>query len=134
MDVLAHDIVDAGDKAVVVVGDALGADAIAAGIHLNKKLGSFGKSQKFSPAVDAELGEGVSLAELSEKIDSGEIDALLILGDNPVATAPGEIDFASQIGKVENTVYLGLYDDETGSLCDWSLPLGSPVGVMGRLC
>jgi len=131
LDVLAHDIADAGDKAVVVVGDALGADAIAAGIQLNKKLGSLGKAQKFSPSADADLGDVITLAQLTGKIGDGEIDSLLILADNPVVTAPGDIDFASAISKVDNTIYLGLYDDETGSLCDWSLPLAHPLESWG---
>ena len=131
LDVLAHDIAGAGDKAVVVVGDALGPDAIAAGIQLNKQLGSLGKSQKFSPAVDAELGDGITLTELSTKISDGDIDTLLILGDNPVATATGDVDLATEIGKVDNTIYLGIYDDETGAICDWSLPLAHPLESWG---
>ena len=35
LDVLAHDIAEAGEKAVVVVGEHLGADAVAAGIRMN---------------------------------------------------------------------------------------------------
>ncbi len=131
LDVLARDIAAAGDKAVVVVGDALGAEAIAAGIRFNDKLGSLGKAQTFLPAVDAELGDGITLAQLSKKIDDGEIDSLLILGDNPVVSATGDIDFAAAIGKVDHTVYLGLYDDETGSLCEWSLPLAHPLEAWG---
>ncbi len=46
LDVLAHDIAEAGEKAVVVVGEHLGADAIAAGIRMNQKLGSLGKVAK----------------------------------------------------------------------------------------
>lgn len=131
IDVLAHDIADAGDKAVVIVGDGLGADAIAAGIQLNQKWGSFGKAQTFTAAADSDLGDGISLAELSSKIGNGEIDSLMILGDNPVSTAPGDIDVAADIGKVENTIYLGLYDDETGALCNWSLPLAHPLESWG---
>lgn len=131
LDVLAHDVAGAGDKAVVIVGDGLGADAIAAGIRLNKRLGSLGKSQSFRPAVDGDLGDGISLAELSKKIGNGEVDSLLILGDNPVAAAPGDVDFATDIGKVDNTIYLGLYDDETGSLCDWSVPQSHPLESWG---
>ena len=73
------------------------------------------------------LKNTLSLAELNDKIDNGDIDSLLILGDNPVTTAPGDVDLASAVGKVDNTVYLGLYDDETGMLCDWSLPLAHPL-------
>ncbi len=61
LDVLAHDIAEAGDKAVVVVGEHLGADAVAAGIRMNQKLGSLGKSQKFAAIDQGEIGETVSL-------------------------------------------------------------------------
>ncbi len=131
LDVLAHDIAKAGDKAVVVVGDHLGADAIVAGIQLNKRLGSLGKLQKFVPTRDADLGENVSLGQLVEKINSGDINSLLILGDNPVVTAPGDVDLATAIGKVEESIYLGEYDDETGVLCEWSLPLAHPLESWG---
>ncbi|MFK8113620.1 MAG: TAT-variant-translocated molybdopterin oxidoreductase, partial [Rubripirellula sp.] len=131
LDVLASDIAAAGEKAVVVVGDHLGAEAIAAGIQLNKKLGSFGKAQKFSTAVDAELGETASIWELTSQINDGKIDSLLILGDNPVFTAPGDVDLATAIGSVADTVYLGEHDDETAVLCDWSLPLSHPLESWG---
>ena len=131
IDSIAHDIADAGAEAVVVVGDHLGADAVAAGIQMNQALGSVGTIQKFIPEVDAELGETASLADLEKKINAGEIDALLMIGGNPVATATGEIDFAAAIGKVEESVYLGEYDDETGVMCRWSLPLAHPLESWG---
>ncbi len=62
---------------------------------------------------------------------SGELKTLLILGNNPVFTAPGDIDFAAALAKVEHSIYLGEYDDETGSLCSWSLPLAHPLESWG---
>ena len=126
IDCLAHDIVDAGEEAVVIVGSALGADLVAAGIEMNQKLGSFGKIQGFSPCVDRDL-ETKSLQELVESINSGDIETLFIVGNNPVVTAPGDIDVAGAIGKVEKTIYLGDYDDETAAVCNWSLPLAHPL-------
>jgi len=127
----AEDFAAAGERAVVIVGDSLGADAVATGIQLNRQLGSLGTIQKFAPPVDAPLGEGVSIVELNQKIDEGEIDSLLILGDNPVVTAPGDVDLATSIPKVEHSIYLGEYDDETGALCRWSLPLAHPLESWG---
>ena len=60
LDVLAHDVAEAGDKAVVIVGDHLGPEAVAAGIQMNQKLGSLGKLQTFIPLVDGDIGETVS--------------------------------------------------------------------------
>ncbi len=130
LDQLAHDVVEAGEKAVVVVGDALGADAIAAGIALNKKLGSLGKAIKFTEAPDASI-KSVSLAELIGKVNAGGIDSLLILANNPAFSAPGDLDLAATISDVRESIYLGEYDDETSLLCDWSLPLAHPLESWG---
>ena len=131
LDVLAHDVAAAGDKAVVVVGDHLGQAAVEAGVQMNQKLGSFGKLQKFVARQDVGLSTGVAIAELVEKINSGEVSRLLILGDNPVFTAPGNVDLAAAIAKLEQSIYLGEYDDETGAICDWSLPLAHPLESWG---
>ncbi len=131
LDVLARDVAAAGDKAVVVVGEHLGADAVAAGIHLNQTLGSFGKLQTFVADTDSELEATVTIGQLVEKVDRGEIGSLLILGGNPAWAAPGDVDLASAIGKVEHSVYLGEYDDETGAICEWSLPLAHPLESWG---
>ena len=131
LDVLAHDIADAGDRAVVVVGDALGADAVAAGIRMNASLGSLGKSQQFLPTVDGDLSSQMSLAELTDSIDDGVTKSLLILGDNPVFTAPGNVALAAAIGSLEHSMYLGEYDDETAALCDYSAPMSHPLESWG---
>ncbi|MGB7343970.1 MAG: TAT-variant-translocated molybdopterin oxidoreductase [Pirellulaceae bacterium] len=131
LDAVAHDVADAGGEAVIVVGDHLGAEAISAGIQMNKTLGSFGTLQSFRPAVDAELGEVASLADLAAKMNAGELESVMVIGVNPVATAPGEIDFAAALANVKESIYLSEYDDETGVACKWSLPLAHPLEAWG---
>ncbi|MEL7336805.1 MAG: TAT-variant-translocated molybdopterin oxidoreductase, partial [Planctomycetota bacterium] len=126
LDCLAHDIVDAGEDAVVIVGDELGADLVAAGIAMNQSLGSFGKAQSFTPCVDAEM-ETISIVDLVQAAGEGKIDSLLILGDNPVVTCTGDVDVSGALSKIDQTFYLGEYDDETAVACDWSLPLAHPL-------
>ena len=127
IDCLAHDFAEAGEDAVVVVGESLGEDMVTAGIAMNQSLGSFGKAQRFSPLVDSGIEGVVGLKELVGAIDSGDVETLLILGDNPVVASPGDIDLTAAIGKVENAIYLGEYDDETAAICKWSLPLAHPL-------
>jgi molybdopterin-containing oxidoreductase family iron-sulfur binding subunit len=131
LEVVSAELKNAGDGAVVVVGESLGADAVAAAIRINAKLGSLGKIQKFLPLVDAGLGEAVSIGDLTAAIAGGKVDSLLILGDNPVFTAPGDVKLGSVIGSVENSIYLGEYDDETAAKCRWSLPLAHPLESWG---
>ncbi|MCP4806943.1 MAG: molybdopterin oxidoreductase, partial [Proteobacteria bacterium] len=41
---------------------------------------------------------------------------------NPVYDAPAEIDFAAALAKVDTTVRLGLYANETSAACTWHIP------------
>ncbi len=131
LDTLAHDVAEAGAEAVVVVGDHLGAEAISAGIQMNKALGSFGTIQSFRPQVDGVLGDTVSIGDLAAKMMANELDGVLVIGVNPVATAPGEVDFAAALANVNETIYLAEYDDETGVACKWSIPLAHPLESWG---
>src|SRR5204863_6074536 len=47
---------------------------------------------------------------------------LVILGSNPVFTAPADLKFQERLGKVALSVAHTLYPDETSRLCHWNLP------------
>ena len=55
-------------------------------------------------------------------MNAGKVDVLLILGGNPVFTAPADLNFAEALDKVANRVHLGLYYDETAEQCHWHIP------------
>ena len=50
------------------------------------------------------------------------VDLLVMLGCNPVFTAPADLRFADELSKVKMRVHLGLYEDETAYLCHWHVP------------
>jgi molybdopterin-containing oxidoreductase family iron-sulfur binding subunit len=53
----------------------------------------------------------------------GRVKMLVILGGNPVYTAPTNLNFGEQLKKGRFLrVHLGLYQDETAALCDWHAP------------
>jgi MoCo/4Fe-4S cofactor protein with predicted Tat translocation signal len=131
LEVVAAELSNAGENAVVVVGEALGPEAVAAGIRINSSLGSLGRLQRFLPLVDGDIGETVSLVELARSIDAGRIETLVILGDNPVFTAPGDVRLGDAVAAVEHSIYLGEYHDETAVRCRWSLPQAHPLESWG---
>ena len=63
-----------------------------------------------------------SLKELCIDMNAGKVDTLLILGGNPVYTAPVDYNFAANLSKVPLRIRLGLYEDETSDLCHWNVP------------
>ena len=131
LEVVAADLRSAGQDAVVVVGESLGADAVATGIRINSKLGSLGRLQRFLPVADRDLGETVPLSELVGRLNGGRIETLVILGDNPAFTAPGDVRLADAIAQAENSIYVGEYHDETAVRCSWSVPQSHPLEAWG---
>jgi molybdopterin-containing oxidoreductase family iron-sulfur binding subunit len=63
-----------------------------------------------------------SLRELVRDMEAGVVDVLVILGGNPVFTAPADMHFAERLAKVGLRVHLSLYEDETSALCHWHVP------------
>ena len=49
-------------------------------------------------------------------MNAGTVSLLVILGGNPVYTAPADLKFAEAMDKVPLRAHLGLYHDETGAL------------------
>ena len=50
------------------------------------------------------------------------VQLLIIIGANPVYSAPADLNFASLLVKSNFTVQLSPYDDETSALCHWHVP------------
>jgi molybdopterin-containing oxidoreductase family iron-sulfur binding subunit len=63
-----------------------------------------------------------SLRQLTADMQAGAVTTLLILGGNPVYTAPADVPFAAALNKVPFRAHLSLYADETSALCHWHLP------------
>lgn len=90
---------------------------------LNDHLGNVGHTVTYLEPIETPPSDQVaSLRELVLAMQQGQVDLLLILGGNPVYTAPADIPFASLLERVPLRVHLGLYQDETARLCHWHLP------------
>ena len=54
---------------------------------------------------------------------AGKVTTLGVLGGNPVYNSPGDQDFSAALNKVETSVHLSLFRDETSSACSWHVPM-----------
>ena len=54
-------------------------------------------------------------------MNAGKVSWLVMLGTNPLYSAPVDLEFASAFAKVPNTVHLGSHVDETGALSVWHI-------------
>lgn len=119
---IAEDLRGAGSAAVVVADPTHAAAPVAAAI--NAALGSWGTTaERFvSGPLTATSGlEG--LAALASDCAAGRFDTLLLVGVNPVYDLPASVDFAGAMGKVAETVHVGLHVDETAVKASWHVPM-----------
>jgi molybdopterin-containing oxidoreductase family iron-sulfur binding subunit len=111
---------------LVVAGSTQPPVVHALAYAINAALGNIGKTVNFTrridrPEADSKLKAG-TISELTADMKAGKVEVLLILGGNPVFTAPNDLDFADALSKVALRVRMGLYQDETSALCHWHLP------------
>ena len=108
---------------LVIAGPSQSPDVHALIHSVNHQLNNTGVTVLQTDPVEENPGDQrASLQSLCEQMRSGSVDVLLILGGNPVYTAPADFDFASGMDKVRFRMHLGLYDDETSQRCHWHIP------------
>ena len=110
-------------RSLVVPGELQPASLHALAHSMNEALGNVGRTVEHSDAVEVGSAmQGAALRGLVDEMDAGAVDVLLILGGNPVFTAPADLRFAERLTKVPLRLHLGLYEDETAALCHWHVP------------
>jgi molybdopterin-containing oxidoreductase family iron-sulfur binding subunit len=108
---------------LVVAGDRQPAEVHLLAHVVNHHLGNAGRTVTYTAPVEARpVDQLQSLRELVEDMDGGRVELLVILGGNPVFTAPADFRFAERLQKVPLRFHLSLYQDETSRQCQWHLP------------
>ena len=90
---------------------------------INVTLENIGRTVTLIEPVEARPeNQAQSLSQLVADMKAGQVETLVILGGNPVYTAPGSLDFAAALAGAPLRIHLSEYYDETSFLCDWHIP------------
>ncbi len=120
---VARDLVDHHGRAVLTVGPQQPPAVHAEALALNRVLGAFGATLRFTEEPDPERPtHAAAITALCDQVRRGEVDTLLILGGNPVYDAPADLDFGAALTAAPTSIHLSLYDDETSRRCTWHVP------------
>ncbi len=123
LDAVAKDLQAHRGTSLVIAGDAQPPIVHALAHAMNHALGNVGKTVIHTDAVEAEpVDQLASLRALVDDMNAGSVDVLVILGGNPVYTAPPDLAFGAALSKVQLRAHLSLYDDETSAMCQWQIP------------
>jgi molybdopterin-containing oxidoreductase family iron-sulfur binding subunit len=122
IDALAKDLLANRGRGLIVAGDRQPAAVHAAVCALNTLLGNTGRTVTYFETRDAALPSVSSLTSLVSAMRAGTIQTLVVLGGNPVFDAPADLDFASAMAKVPQSIALGHTVDETSARATWHIP------------
>jgi MoCo/4Fe-4S cofactor protein with predicted Tat translocation signal len=125
---LAKDLAAHRGSSVVMAGETQPAAVHALAHVMNDALGNVGNTVLYAEPVEV-TPEGFrgcvqSLKDLTNDVNAGKVDLLMILGGNPVYDAPTDFNFNEsnqQLMKVPLRVHVGLYHNETSSICHWHI-------------
>ena len=119
---LAADLKKANGRCVVIPGEQAPAAVHLAAFRLNETLGAVGKTVVYSDTVNPMPSEQTAdLKSLVADMNAGKVQWLVVLGGNPVYSAPPDLGFHLAYNKVPNKVHLGMYLDETGVVSEWHI-------------
>ncbi len=121
LDVAIRDLLEHKGKTLVTAGRHHSPDVHALVHRINATLGNE-STISYSKAHGSIMGGVDELAALVADIEAGKVESLLIIGANPAYDAPADVDFSAALRKVKSSFHLGLYVDETASLCSWHAP------------
>ncbi len=119
---VARDLEAHRGASVVIAGEGQPPEVHALAHAMNRALGNTGRTVIHTEPVEALPPGGLTLAGLAEEMGRGEVTLLLILGSNPVYTAPVDLEFTAKLEKVALRIHHGLHADETSRWCHWHLP------------
>ena len=120
---LVKDLQAARGRSLVIAGEGQPAGVHALAHAMNETLGNVGSTVVYTQTAEARpMDQRAGLTELVAEMNAGAVSLLLILGGNPVYTAPSDLVFVEALDKVPLRAHLGLFHDETAALCHWHVP------------
>ena len=120
---LARDLIAHRGASAIIPGDAQPPAVHALAHSMNALLGNVGTTVVYTDPIEiASDDSAASLRDLAGAADAGKIQVLLMLGGNPVYTAPADLDFAGRLNKVPAAIHVSLHPNETSACARWLVP------------
>jgi molybdopterin-containing oxidoreductase family iron-sulfur binding subunit len=119
---LTSDLKANSGKVVVIPGEQAPAAVHEAAFALNAAFSALGKTVVYTETVNPMPSEQVAdLKALVADMNAGKVSWLVMLGVNPVYSAPADLKFEDALSKVPVAAHLGAYRDETATTCAWHI-------------
>jgi len=106
---MVKDLIQNGTGSLVCVGKHQGPAVHALAYIINSSLGSIGRTVDYKLSATSDFNELPlnsvgSMRELNFAMERGKVETLIILGCNPVYSAPADISFGNSLKKVKTSI------------------------------
>ncbi len=124
LDALVKDLQAHRGKAVVIPGEYASSAVHALAVQINNSIGAIGQTVTYGDPIETDPQlQTAALKELVGEINAGKVELLVILGSNPVYTAPADFGFEGALKNLLQqdgiAVHLAAYKDETSRYTQW---------------
>lgn len=130
IEAVATDLLSARGESAILVGARQPAAVHALAHAINAALGNVGHTVKLYPVTDADEGDTLKDLEALAN-EAGSVQTLIILGGNPVYSAPASLAIGEKIRGIANTVHATLFHDETCAEVKLCVPLAHYLETWG---
>ena len=144
LDAVAKDLLSAAGQALVVVGDRQAPVVHALAHAINAELGAIGQTVTLVKAVIDDVNTGAAaIKTLTDELNNGQVDALVVTAWNPAYARYADIDFGAALKKFSDatssasepdskvSIVWSMYEDETSALGQWFVPASHPLETWG---
>ena len=115
----ARDLIANRGNAVALAGASQPAAVHVLAHAINQALGAVGRSVVLQQLPERREG---TLAQLAQALNQGQVDTLVILGGNPVYSAPADLNWEATQRKAREVIRLAYHEDETTKVADLVIP------------
>ncbi len=123
MDRLIADTKQAGPHCLFLTGPRQPAQIQAIVQSLNNRLGAADAAIRYVAPIIGDVSDPLAgLRQLCTALDAKSADFVLVLGGDPVATAPPELGLDKKLRQVRYSLHWGEYQNETAKACIWHVP------------
>jgi len=123
MQALVKDLQSAKGRSIVIAGDDQSPEVHAVVHYINQILENNGTTVTFTASLEQKpVDQWADLQLLVRDLNSNQVDLLLVLGGNPVYTAPADLNLRAAIQMAKTRIRLGQYTDDTSEVCQWVVP------------
>jgi MoCo/4Fe-4S cofactor protein with predicted Tat translocation signal len=122
LDRVTADARGAGPRCVILAGPRQPAPVQAAIQQMNLRLGSVNQAIDYFVPATGGSSDPERLRQLCSALEASAADFVLLLGGDPVATAPPELGLREKLKHARYSVHWGEYQNDTAKTCQWHVP------------